>query len=210
MDFRLPFNRVVKLNVYELPTAETFGILNRTADNFFVPFFDYDNVNREVVDEEIDFFEKNFRLGPALVRKTSSFITDSKTEIGSYHLVYFCKLTLPEYVELLKVSRCDSGFKAGFRLEPERAWVHRIGLKIDIKTGLIVKPATRFECFRYFKTRRLLNRGMFQFYSSLEDNGKMKSGGLKFDDVNNIFFIYYTCKDKRIQNIPWVAYRRDK
>jgi len=199
MEIRI-FNKILSINLYNAPAVKTWGILNRTPDNYFLPFFDFDGVRYEVVEEEIDFLNKNFGLGPFIVRESSSFVTEEGVKIGNYHLIGFSKLTLPEYQEILKYSRCDPGFKAGFKLEPERAWVLRIGEKFDLKTNQPVKPFSKLIKYYYFPTKRILNKGMFKFFEIL-DGVKFNKKGLKFDDVEEVNLIYYQGSGKKNKEV---------
>ena len=58
MRFKL-FSRLIvftsPVKIYRLPTLLTVGITNRTEDNYFVLFLDYDNVEYSVVREDVDF-----------------------------------------------------------------------------------------------------------------------------------------------------------
>jgi hypothetical protein len=193
MKIRL-FNKIVLIAVVDAPGMETYGVLNRTSDGYYVPFFDFDGVRLDVVEEAASWLDKNFELGPLIVRKSSSFFTDDGTEIGSYHLIGFSKLTLPEFENILSKIWCDRGFKAGYKLEPERAWVLRVAEKVDLKTGEIVKPFCTFVKLYNFKTCRILNAGLLKFFQTLD---KFKVNGCKLDDLDDFYLIHYWGKSKQ-------------
>ena len=139
-----------------------------------------------------------------MVRKTSSFISESKVEIGSYHIIGFCKLTLPEWRQMLEYSRCDWGFKQGFRLEPERAWVLRIGGKIDLKTREIKKPSTSLVKVFPFPTKRQLSLPYFKFFHSLGGAGAITQG-FNFDSLGAVHLIHYSGrKGKHKKREPYI------
>src|SRR3990167_226896 len=187
--------KIVTLNVYDAPSLFSWGILNRTDDNYFCPFFDYDGVNVSVVKEEADFLQKNYDIGPLMLRKSSSFVSKSGVTVGSWHLVGFSKLTLPEYEDVLRHSRCDRGFKAGFKLEPERAWVLRIGKKIDLKSSRVFAPSTKFSHMFHAKTGRELSRAMFKFWRSI-NNTQLVVPAYRWDKSSNVNLIMYSGKEK--------------
>ena len=196
MEFDLgPLKKIVSLNLYDAPSLFSWGILNRTEDGYFCPFFDYDGVNISVVREEVEFLQKNYDIGPLMVRKSSSFVSKSGVTVGSWHLIGFCKLTLPEYEDILKHSRCDRGFKAGFKLEPERAWVLRIGKKIDLKSNKVITSSTKFRCMYHAKTGRELNLAMFKFWKSI-NNTQLVMPRYYWDKSSNVNLIMYSGKEK--------------
>jgi len=187
-------NKILSINIYDAPSIETWGVLNRTVDGYYLPFFDFDGVRLDVVREAAHWLNINFKLGPMLIRKSSSFLTKEGVEIGSYHLIGFSKLTLPKFEHILSRVWCDKGFKMGFRLEPERAWVLRVASKIDLETKKIIKPFCTFADFCQFKTSKILNSGVFNFFQKL-DKFKVRNK-YKMDNLDELYLIRYWGKEK--------------
>ncbi|MAG61814.1 hypothetical protein CMI43_03295 [Candidatus Pacearchaeota archaeon] len=79
----------------------TRGTSNKTKDNFFVPYFDYDRMKKSYVEEELKILQEQFQLGNILLFESSK---------NNYQAVGFSKLTLREFQEVLMHSSCDFAF----------------------------------------------------------------------------------------------------
>ena len=82
-------------------TAWTRGSSNKTKDNYFVPYFDYDRMKQSYVEEELKILQEQFKLGDLLLFQSSE---------NNFQVVGFSKLTLHEFQEVLMHSSCDYAF----------------------------------------------------------------------------------------------------
>ena len=174
--------------VYKYPTMVSYGLTNRTSDNYFMVFLDYDLVEDKVVLEDVNFLQKNFNLGNALIRISSKeYVKEKGCLVGSFHVFFFTKLLFPEVKEIISLTRCDSHFKYGYKYQ-QRCWVLRIGEKLENNT--IKKPFTKFYKFIPHKTMRVSSKGLIKFFS-LIDSKNYKKKFKKIDNLNNIEIINY-------------------
>jgi hypothetical protein len=175
------------------PSTFTLGLTNRTEDNYFVPFLDYDKVEEQVIYDDIDFLQKNFDLGTALVIVSSDREQEmpSGRIIGNYHIIFFTKLTFPECREVIDLSRCDYKFKKGWRFQ-QRAWVLRVLGKKGID-GLEKKPRTRVLRIVKAPTTRVANRALIILIEKLH-NLRMVNYFKKVDKTISASIIEYPSK----------------
>lgn len=146
MQFRIPLGKKildVSLLVRQPPSSLTAGISNRTEDNYFLPVFDYDDVEEGVVFDDIDFLQKNFNIGTVVVSTSGEEKMVSGKTIGHYHVIGFTKFTFPEIKNIIDMSRCDEKFKKGYRFQ-QRSWVLRI-LEKTGKDGSTLRPRVKFK-----------------------------------------------------------------
>jgi len=192
MKFKL-FNKLVILRnpilIKKLPTLATLGLTNKTTDNYFLPFFDYDEVEYKVVLEDVDFLQKNFDIGSVIINVSSEEKELSGELVGNYHVIGFTKFTFPEIREIINLSRCHSYFKQGWKFQ-QRCWVLRILEKTDFKSNLDVKPKVRFKTLVKSKTNRVANLGMILFFEKLFGL-KLKHLFDKVDDQEEVEIISY-------------------
>lgn len=187
------------LKVYNNPTLGAIGITNHTKDNYFMPFFDYDNVAWKVVQDDIEFFQKNYDIGTVEVRQSSNFKAYGLGEIGKYHVIGFTKFTFPEMLNLISLSRCDPKYKKR-EMYPDRVWVLRLGWKVDLKSGMPTKPATKHLKLIEAPTDRQASLGAINYVQLLNKKvygaksivlrEKFKS----VDDINHIERIEYVTR----------------
>jgi len=178
------------IKIYRLPQTVTWGITNRTRDNYFVLFLDYDKVEYNVVLEDIDFLQKNFDVGTVITR-VSSLQNYKEEEVGNYHVIGFTKFTFPEVREMIKLTRCDSHFKSGYVYQ-QRAWVLRIGEKIDFD-GNVVKRCSFLRDIIPAKTSRTANLAMITFFEKL-DKIKLLKYFERVDGISEMEVISYATK----------------
>lgn len=196
------FDKLIEIRspvrIINLPTIETWGITNRTSDNFFVLFLDYDHVEESVVYEDINFLQKNYDIGSVLIRCTSFDYSKDNETVGNFHVIGFTKFTFPEIAELIRLSRCDRHFKiAGLKYQ-QRAWVLRIGEKVDLTTGEVIKPAGFYYDFVKSKTKKEANSGLIKLFSKIDDpfikENKIKKYFPKLDGLYDVEFIKYVTR----------------
>lgn len=92
---------IFNISIINRKTAWTRGCSNKTKDNYFCSFFDYDRMKKSYVKEELKILQEQFNLGDLLIFKSSE---------NNYQAVGFGKLTLHEFQEVLMHSSCDYAF----------------------------------------------------------------------------------------------------
>lgn len=180
-------NRLLIIALKRLPTAVTAGITNHTKDNYFLPFFDYDEVEYDVVLEDVDFFQKNFDVGTVVVTASSEEKELSGKLVGNYHVIGFTKFTFPEILQIIRLSRCDWKFKKGYKFQ-QRCWVLRVLEKTDYKSGKDVKPAVKLKEVIASNTKRQANFAMINFINKLFN---LKLRFSNHDSVEEVELINY-------------------
>jgi hypothetical protein len=101
----------------KVPSTPTKGISNRIPHStFFVPFFDFDNITDERLDDELVYLQELFRLGDLFVAQTNQF--------GRHVLGLDCLLPR-ECLTVIEASSCDWMFKRAARINEYRAWILR-------------------------------------------------------------------------------------
>ena len=191
MRFNLGSKMIVLRNpvqVFKLPTVATWGLTNKTNDNMFLLYLDYDSCEYSVVLDDIDSLQNNFNIGTCITR-ISSLKNYKNEEVGSYHVFSFFKYAFPEVQKLLQFARCDNHFKRGWMYQ-QRCWVLRIGEKISMKplkkASAIVKPSTSFRELilqKHNGRQKIAYRGLLEFFEQL-DNIKLKKYFRRLDSSN--------------------------
>ena len=92
---------ILNFSIINRKTAWTRGSSNKTKDNYFVPYFDYDRMKQSYVEEELKILQEQFELGDLLLFKSSE---------NNFQAVGFGKMTLHEFQEVLMHSSCDYAF----------------------------------------------------------------------------------------------------
>jgi len=192
MKFRLKFGKKMlfaEFKILKFPSQSTMGITNKTKNGYYLLFIDYDNVKKNIVFEDSEFFQKHFGLGTSLIVKTSENL-ENHGVYGNYHLIFFDKLTFPDIMKFLTYARCDYAYRNGWKWH-NRSWVLRIGEKRDLKNGIMTKPSPSFVALNYAKTNNVSSKAHILFYNVLL-NIKIKIPK-KNDNtkVNDIQFITY-------------------
>lgn len=188
MIWKIPFtNKILIIAIKKLPTCATVGLTNRTKDNYFLPFIDYDEVEYDVVKEDVDFLQKNYDIGTVVITKSSEEKELSGKLVGNYHVIGFTKFTFPEVKEMLRLTRCDWSFRKGFKFQ-QRCWVLRVLEKVNYKNNEVVKPKPELKEVIPAKTRRVVNKAMVDFINKYYNlNLKFK----KHDNIDEIEVINY-------------------
>lgn len=128
---------------FRLPTLDTWGITNKVGKRFLL-FWEYDNVDYDVVTEDVKKMQVDFNIGHVLVR-ISSLSNHKSTEVGSYHCYSFYNYSsLDEVIKLVNHTRCDDSFKRGYRYQA-RCFVLRVGEKMRLATNTPQKPFTMYK-----------------------------------------------------------------
>jgi len=81
--------------------VETIGYCNRCSDGRYIVFLDYDNLEQSWVEEELKHLQYMFFLNDFYLFKSG---------VNNYHAVCFDKLTLSEYIEVLRNSSVDINY----------------------------------------------------------------------------------------------------
>jgi hypothetical protein len=95
------------------PDVRTLGISNLTADGQWCAFFDYDNIFRYRVIDEMQKLQrdKDFQLGTAVVLTTKTSYDRQGKEYGSFHCIAVSKWkSLFELQEMLRQTSVDEQF----------------------------------------------------------------------------------------------------
>ena len=136
-------SRVGDMRPMKLPNCIATGMTNVTEDRMFVPFFDYDRTELNVVIEDARYLQSRFDLGTMVIAVCTDRRTPVGVRIGNYHLIGFTRLELNELRDVLAASRCDAKYKEYGLTTPQRCWVLRISSKISIGTKLVHRPAMK-------------------------------------------------------------------
>ena len=123
----------MSLKTYKYPKSTTTGITNRTSDGHYLLFIDYDETKKNIVFEDVEFYQQQLGLGTAIVLKSSEVLEDSGV-YGNYHVVFFDKLDFPKVREYLSYARCDDSYRHGWKWH-NRSWVLRIAPKLSLDNG---------------------------------------------------------------------------
>jgi hypothetical protein len=101
----------------KVPSTPTKGISNRIPHTcLFVPFFDYDNITDERLDDELVYLQELFQLGDLHVAKTNEF---------GRHVIGLDCLLPRDCLSILEASSCDWMFKRAIRINEYRTWILR-------------------------------------------------------------------------------------
>lgn len=76
------------------------GITNKTQDNKFIPFIDYDNIPLDLVVKEIHDIQNIFKLGCGFVISTTN----------GFNVFFLDKLSYKDCIDILKYSSCDLNY----------------------------------------------------------------------------------------------------
>ena len=191
MEIRLPFRYLLVIKLVKLPTLATVGVTNRTEDGYFVVFLDYDEVERKVVEEDIDFLQKNYDLGSCLLLESSVDYTKETTDVGNYHVIFFTKHKFPEVREIINLTRCDEHFKRGWMYQG-RCWVLRIADKINGKKE-VVKPKPKLLKVEEASTNKEASSAFITFFEKLYKT-KLHHLFSKVDNTTKVELIDYVTR----------------
>jgi len=172
--------------MYRIPRTLTWGLTNLCADNKFVIFLDYDDVEYKVCREDVKMLQDDFNIGTVITR-VSSIKNYRDDEIGNYHVISFQKYYFDEIKKLIAKTRCDDHFKRGY-IYQQRCWVLRVGegLQFDPRHGwIIVKPFTVLREVikqKHDGRQKESNQALLNFFEDL-DNIKLKNYFKRVDNL---------------------------
>jgi len=104
------------------------GYMNRTKDGFYLPFLDYDRLNLDSIESELNRLAKDYDLPHWIILKSGG---------KGYHAVCLSKVNANVWTQLLYDSSADWNFKNVPNKQSYRSWVLRIN-----SDG--VRPAPKF------------------------------------------------------------------
>jgi hypothetical protein len=124
IDFRIPrtkwrFFHGSNTMFYLDRTDRTAGTLNRTLDNHFVPYYDYDRISYPFLVLEANYLQREFHL-------SDFFLFYCKDHNEGWHVMTLDKLLFWECFDVLKHSCCDSNYKRGAFYTPAKCWTLRL------------------------------------------------------------------------------------
>ena len=109
---------------YRDRTHRTVGTINRTLDNHFVFYADYDRIAEKYLVMEANYLQKRFKL-------SDFHILYCKDHKDAWHAVTFDKMLFWECFDVIKESCCDSKYKRGCFYTPAKCWTLRLLEKGD-------------------------------------------------------------------------------
>ena len=115
------------ISFYRKPIV-TSGFSNSCDSGKFILMIDYDEIYREIVIEEFERLQKDFRLTAAYLFTTKDEVEDNKHR-GNYHIVCLTALTMGEVYKILKETHCDINYTSMPRRNPYKNWVLRLSGK---------------------------------------------------------------------------------
>lgn len=152
MNIKLPFNRLLiiktpKVIFTKMPKYSVYGLTNRTDDNMYLLFADYDNVEDTIVYQDIQMLQSKFELGTCLIRSSNQKYTKSdKSIVGSFHLIFFAKLPYKTMLDIIQYLRCDENFKkANFQQRCKVLRLSQKGVKVSPQFYQLVKAKTELQ-----------------------------------------------------------------
>lgn len=96
-----------------------YGWANRTLDGFYIPFFDYDRLTEQFIVGELKMLQQAFELSDFYLLKTEH----------GFHALNFDKLTLREWISVLKHTSCDYNFRSVPLTYGQIVWNLRLSAK---------------------------------------------------------------------------------
>lgn len=165
MNIKLPFNRLLIIKkptivLTKMPQYKVYGLTNRTEDNMYLLFADYDNVEDTIIYQDIKMLQETFDLGTCLIRISNQKYKKSNDSIvGSFHIIFFTKLPYNLILKIIQYLRCDENFKkANFQ---QRCKVLRLSEK-----GKKIKP--QFYQLLIAKSKYKSSKAHGQFFQNLD------------------------------------------
>lgn len=124
---KIPFTKrkfYIAGNIGILPQRpeRTAGMLNRTKDNYFLPFFDWDRLAYEFLEIEAKTLMKEFNL-------SDLYVFHAKDHPDGWNCMTLDKLNFWDCYAVINRSTCDRNYKRGCFYTPSRAWTMRFAEK---------------------------------------------------------------------------------
>jgi hypothetical protein len=129
IQFKIPFTKKEFFHgqttcILPQRTERTAGTLNRTLDNRFVFYGDWDRIAYDFLMLEANILQRNFKL-------SDFYLFHCKDHKDGWHVQTLDKLHFWEFYDLLKESTCDHNYKLGCFYSPARCWTLRFAEKGD-------------------------------------------------------------------------------
>ena len=115
------------ISFYKKPQVVS-GFSNVCDSGKFILMIDYDDIYRDIVEEEFIRLQRDFRLTAAYLFTTKDEV-ENKKHRGNYHIISLTTLTMDEVYKILKNTRCDINYTDMPRRNPYKNWVLRISGK---------------------------------------------------------------------------------
>jgi hypothetical protein len=177
------------MKMYDKPQLYTIGVTNRTLDNRFLVFGDYDSANLKAVEDDAEMLQRRYGVGPVLVALSSVPNFNAYGDMyGNFHLIAFRKFDFDEAKKIISKLRCDEHFKDGWKYQG-RCWVLRVKEKKKIKNNETMKPAVSFVSLLFKKPKGVCSAAHMSFYSRLL--GFQFPGNVKSDRETGLELITY-------------------
>lgn len=135
MHFKIPFaNKLLiiqrpRFKVVPSRTERALGWHSICEDNRHVIFFDYDDIWKTRMLQDIECLIQEFELSDVYVFATKEEekigLLGYEQIVGSYHAVCLDKFTPYEVTKIIRSSHSDNAFKLGAILNTARAWTLR-------------------------------------------------------------------------------------
>jgi len=156
MNIKLPFNKLLilraprlpKIIFTKIPNYAVYGLTNRTEDNMYLLFADYDNVEDTIVYQDIKMLQAKFGLGTCLIRTSNhKYHKSNNAIVGSFHIIFFTKLPFKVMKDILQYLRCDANFKkANFQQRVKVLRLSRKGDKTTPRYYQLITARTKLQC----------------------------------------------------------------
>lgn len=183
MNIKLPFNRllIVKSPIVvltKIPKYSVYGITNRTDDNNYLLFLDYDNVEDTIVYQDIKMLQSKFNLGTCIIRLSNKrYIKSNKAFVASFHVIFFSKLPFKSMLEIMKYTRCDENFKkANFQQRCKVLRLSQKGAKVSPVFYQLIKAKSNYKCSKEHAQlfEQLDNTQITKYVNNLEYKGDIE------------------------------------
>lgn len=115
-----------------------WGLTNRCSDGLFVVFIDYDDLpieDLEFLTDTLKSLQNDFSLGNFYVFRSND----------GYHAICVDKVTLMDYVMILKNSGCDPGYVNLPYVQGKKVWTLRMSQKKGLSPQFVKVVMSRFE-----------------------------------------------------------------
>lgn len=97
----------------------TAGHLNRTQDNYFLPYFDWDRYAYEFLKNEIKILQFEFQL-------SDTYLFHANDHPDGWNAMTLDKLVFWDCYRTINRSSCDRNYKQGCFYTPSRSWTMRV------------------------------------------------------------------------------------
>ncbi len=115
------YSVLLKAQVMKKLDVRSSGVSSRIPKtSLHVTFLDYDNIDNERLNEELQFLQQQFHLGNFYVFKTRH---------NGRHAICLDALLFKDVLEIIQFSNCDLMFKKAHAINEYRCWVLRFTKK---------------------------------------------------------------------------------